>query len=682
MAFFPGLRATSDPSEISSAISTGALTATSRSMDGVSNVGNITIFGAVDLLNGNLFNKTKAEQIQEILSPLLGFGLGIFSDVEALLPESFSSVAGNTLSNLADIVSPDAAPKNLGDAIPKEGGGAHAQAVIQIATAEIGYKGRSNTEYQRWFGPIGGGYSWPWCAGFVSWVLNKAGFDSSDPINKDASTASWVKKFSDAGRYTLESADVSPQPGDLIFFNFDRSNDASRISAFGNPVDHTGIVIEALDDGRIRTVEGNTSGTGSGSQNNGKGVWEKTRARTSIHGWGRPNYSTGSVSLPGPDGVLGTADDIVVESTGGSTGGGAVGAITPGFQTWWADAIRSQGVTVEEVSGWKTAVPPSNTGGASINPSSYLPSVIVVHATATPSRSGEFPTRNTVINGNGDIPGPLYNIGVSRSGSRVYMFAANVTRNAGIGQHNGISGNENTIGLVFENDNSGEPLAPQAITTMAKVAAIICAYTGIPVSNVVSHDEWTTRKTDPNAIANFETFRDRVRDRLRTIASQAASGAPPTSTGGGGGSTGSSSQINFSSLNIGRNSDPWEGSQRVCEAIAFDADRQAFENVRIGSRKRANDTVAGDGRSDHWVQSTDSYAYDISVANTDTPQPNEDAYANMLADRIGMSRSGQFAGTQNKTITTSTGTSYRVQLIWRDDGHYDHIHMGVRRVST
>ncbi|SEH14590.1 CHAP domain-containing protein [Thermoleophilum album] len=84
-------------------------------------------------------------------------------------------------------------------------------------------------------GPVG-----PWCAYFVSWLARQAGAPLGDRGQGFASVDalwSWARA---AGR-TYGPEEV-PRPGDLVVWD-----------------EHIGIVERVLPDGRIQTIEGNTS---------------------------------------------------------------------------------------------------------------------------------------------------------------------------------------------------------------------------------------------------------------------------------------------------------------------------------------------------------------------------------------------------------------------------------------
>lgn len=131
-----------------------------------------------------------------------------------------------------------------------------------------------------------------WCAVFVAWCFYK-------PFGKDAALKLLCQPSSGncgagckyARNYFKAKGQLhtkDPQPGDMIFFY---SKDKSSIS-------HTGLVYK-VDNSRVYTVEGNTSGA-SGVIANGGGVCKKSYALTygRLAGYGRPNWGAESSVTP------------------------------------------------------------------------------------------------------------------------------------------------------------------------------------------------------------------------------------------------------------------------------------------------------------------------------------------------------------------------------------------------
>lgn len=153
-----------------------------------------------------------------------------------------------------------------------------AAGLVKVARSQVGKHehpiGSNQTKFGKWYGMDG--YSW--CDIFVSWCAFKAGL--ADSIGKFAYTPSHVNYFKEQKRWHAGTAGI--QAGDIVFFNFD--------SDVGP--EHVGIAIGPIKNGLIPTIEGNTSPTSAGSQANGDGVYEKSRAPELILGYGRPIFES------------------------------------------------------------------------------------------------------------------------------------------------------------------------------------------------------------------------------------------------------------------------------------------------------------------------------------------------------------------------------------------------------
>lgn len=144
--------------------------------------------------------------------------------------------------------------------------------IVAIAQKEIGYKeGKNNdTKYGEWYGMNNN----PWCAMFVSWCANQANIPVSI-IPKLAYVPYIYSFYNSSGLYESKNSGYSPRPGDIVLFGDNN---------------HVGIV-EKIEGSNLITIEGNTTATGSNS-NNGDGVYRKTRALSNswIKGYCIPNY--------------------------------------------------------------------------------------------------------------------------------------------------------------------------------------------------------------------------------------------------------------------------------------------------------------------------------------------------------------------------------------------------------
>ena len=118
--------------------------------------------------------------------------------------------------------------------------------MVQLAQAELGQAEQppgSNdspriAEYRT---ATAGGQRGPWCAYFVSWAAKQAGA----PVGEQGQGFGAVSAVMDWGQRTGRAlpAGSTPQPGDIIVWG-------------GR---HIGIVEAVLPDGRIQTIEGNSS---------------------------------------------------------------------------------------------------------------------------------------------------------------------------------------------------------------------------------------------------------------------------------------------------------------------------------------------------------------------------------------------------------------------------------------
>ena len=82
----------------------------------------------------------------------------------------------------------------------------------------------------------------PWCAYFASWAAQQAGTplgDQGQGFGSVDALYAWAQR---SGRALPNGPGVVPRPGDLIVFH-----------------EHVGIVEGVLPDGRIQTIEGNSS---------------------------------------------------------------------------------------------------------------------------------------------------------------------------------------------------------------------------------------------------------------------------------------------------------------------------------------------------------------------------------------------------------------------------------------
>jgi peptidoglycan hydrolase-like protein with peptidoglycan-binding domain len=117
----------------------------------------------------------------------------------------------------------------------------------------------------------------------------------------------------------------------------------------------------------------------------------------------------------------------------------------------------------------------------------------------------------------------------------------------------------------------------------------------------------------------------------------------------------------------------WGGSQNVANAAKRIA---ASMGIPVTSQKRnLADTirVGSSTASDHYTGNTTAFAVDFGVSGA-----RGDQLARAIARKYGIPQGN--IGTFNGHIIRVDGASYRLQLLWRVAGHFDHVHLGIRRV--
>jgi peptidoglycan hydrolase-like protein with peptidoglycan-binding domain len=159
-----------------------------------------------------------------------------------------------------------------------------------------------------------------------------------------------------------------------------------------------------------------------------------------------------------------------------------------------ASICRTAGLNVREVPGWATRGHGELTAVRSI----------IVHHTAGPSaakNSDDYPTLRVATEGRSGLAGPLYNLGLGRSG-RVYVIAAGLAYHAG-GVLDLDYANVRSLGIGAENDGIGEPWPKVQIEAYNLLCAALCDTYKLPSARVYGHREVCAprgRKIDPVGI--------------------------------------------------------------------------------------------------------------------------------------------------------------------------------------
>lgn len=151
--------------------------------------------------------------------------------------------------------------------------------VLNLARKQLGYRESpphsNRTRYGAWYGLNGQ----PWCMMFLMWLFYMLGGMKLLPC-RTASCGQFMRAAQEAGNW---HTGTDCQPGDIVIFTFSGNRKA----------EHCGIV-EAVRDGYIVTIEGNTA---TGNDSNGGEVMRRNRAYSVVLGAFRPAYDAARKSL-------------------------------------------------------------------------------------------------------------------------------------------------------------------------------------------------------------------------------------------------------------------------------------------------------------------------------------------------------------------------------------------------
>ena len=220
-----------------------------------------------------------------------GFNSELSSNATSATSSS-ETTGTNTNGNIQTSIAGDSTPQYGGIAKSFPQGKGTPQSAVEIAQSQLGVvegpEGSNNgniTDYGKFMGMD----KQPWCASFVSWVMDKTFNGDKAARNKalrggpDAAVSTLWSQFKSANAMTN-----SPQPGDVIIF---KNNGAS----------HTGLV-ETVNGNTITSIEGNT---GSGNEYNRNGgvvarhkwtLGDGSSLDKKLTGFGRPDWGTGTGS--------------------------------------------------------------------------------------------------------------------------------------------------------------------------------------------------------------------------------------------------------------------------------------------------------------------------------------------------------------------------------------------------
>lgn len=132
-------------------------------------------------------------------------------------------------------------------AVTPHGGAGVGDAIVAIAQREVGQAewplgSNDSPRIATYRQATAGSAVGPWCAYFVSWVAQQAGMplgEHGQGFGRVDDVYAWAQR---TGRALPNGPGVVPRPGDLIVWD-----------------EHIGIVEQVLPDGRVQTIEGNSS---------------------------------------------------------------------------------------------------------------------------------------------------------------------------------------------------------------------------------------------------------------------------------------------------------------------------------------------------------------------------------------------------------------------------------------
>lgn len=110
-----------------------------------------------------------------------------------------------------------------------------------------------------------------------------------------------------------------------------------------------------------------------------------------------------------------------------------------------------------------------------------------------------------------------------------------------------------------------------------------------------------------------------------------------------------------------------EGLAQFLAAIALHQNSPLYVSEQWGR-------TTGSVNSDHHISRADSWATDLAVRGIQVPTPATELAAKRVAAALG--EPNWQGGDLQKTIS-----GYRFQVLWKVAGHFNHVHLGVRKVS-
>lgn len=156
---------------------------------------------------------------------------------------------------------------------------------------------------------------------------------------------------------------------------------------------------------------------------------------------------------------------------------------------WLPDVLKAAGLKVQAVDGWQTR------GHGDFG----KPLGVLCHHTCGP-KDGDIRDLHVLVDGRDDLPGPLCNLGLARSGT-FWVVAAGKAWHAGAGHWSEMTdGNSHLIGVEAENvGDHTDPWPDAQMDAYKRGCAAILKHIGASYGMCLGHKEWAPhRKDDPS----------------------------------------------------------------------------------------------------------------------------------------------------------------------------------------
>lgn len=152
------------------------------------------------------------------------------------------------------------------------------QSVIDLAFSQVGYTEEPKNSNLTKYGKLYGWNGVPWCVQFLWWLYFKLGLSYLFYGGKKTASCTELKSYYESNNQWIYNNDY--KVGDLAIMTFSKNRQ----------IQHCGIIVERINYSQYKTIEGNTSSSKTGSQDNGGMVALKTRTINNILGVCRPHY--------------------------------------------------------------------------------------------------------------------------------------------------------------------------------------------------------------------------------------------------------------------------------------------------------------------------------------------------------------------------------------------------------